>query len=199
MVEALSRWQERWNRAMPRGDRIDRGRLESMVVDPASELANLLPDATAYRAWLSERCAFVGAEGIPAAARHNDLTMWNVLLDEGGSIGVLDWAEAEPAGLPLTDFFYAVADAAAACEGYGSRIEAVRSCFAPGGARAQGVAALERRLSAPLGLTPAATQLCFHACWLRHALNEQRAGAASDRPFLDIVRWQARRALEAAA
>ena len=195
---SLLQWQERWNRATAAKHRLDASRLESLVLGPASELASELHDASAYRAWLAARCASPDVAGIPSVATHNDLTMWNVLLDERGSIGVLDWAEAERAGLPLTDFFYALADAAAACDRYRSRLEAVRSCFERGGARTPAVAALEQRLSAPLGLTTAATELCFHACWLRHALNEQRAGHATERPFLEIVRWQARRALEQA-
>ena len=73
-------------------------------------------------------------------------------MDGRGTIGVLDWAEAEPAGLPLTDFFYAIGDAAAACDGYRDRLEAVRACFVPGGQRADLVAPLQERLRTSLGL-----------------------------------------------
>jgi aminoglycoside phosphotransferase (APT) family kinase protein len=134
---------------------------------------------------------------LPLVARHNDLTMWNVLAEERGAIGVIDWAEAEPAGLPLTDFFYAVADAAYAADGSRSRLGAVRACFSPDGARAAAVAPLRERLRATLELSPDAAELCFHACWLRHALNERRSPAASNGEFLEVVRWLAHRALEA--
>ena len=105
---------------------------------------------------------------------------------------MLDWAEAEPAGLPLTDFFYAIGDAAAACDGYRDRLEAVRACFVPGGQRADLVAPLQERLRTSLGLSREAAELCFHACWLRHAANEQRRAVPGEqRPFLEIVRWAA--------
>jgi hypothetical protein len=123
--------------------------------------------------------------------------MWNVLVDAQGAIGVLDWAEAEHAGLPLTDFFYAVADAAAACEGYPHRLEAVRACFEPGGTRSDHVALLQERLRESLQLSPEAVELAFHACWLRHARNEQRSANAPEGEFVAIARWVARRAMDA--
>ena len=193
VVGALAGWQERWMGATAA---MSGSRLEQEVVTPATELAAKLPHG--YRSWLAARCdALAGSE--PAlVARHNDLTMWNVVLDDRGAIGVLDWAEAEDAGLPLTDFFYAVADAAAACDGYRDRLAAVRSCFIPGGARADAIAALQGRLRASLHVSAEALDLSFHACWLRHARNEQASASASEGPFLEIVRWLARRAMEAA-
>jgi hypothetical protein len=120
--------------------------------------------------------------------------MWNVLLDRKGTVGVIDWAEARDAGLPLTDFFYAVVDAAAACEGYADRLGALRGCFEGGGARADAAMALRERLRLSLGLSVQAVELSFHSCWLRHAANELRASPSADRPFLEIVRWLARQA-----
>ena len=112
---------------------------------------------------------------------------------------MLDWAEAEAEGLPLTDFIYAAVDAAAACDGYRCRLDALRSCFLSGGSRAPAVATLQERLRASLQLSPPALELAFHACWLHHALNEQRTGSGGEGPFLEIVRWQARRAVEEVA
>ena len=141
------------------------------------------------------RCEALAGGEPPLVARHNDLTMWNVLVDRQGAIGVLDWAEADSAGLPLTDFFYAVTDAAAACEGYTHRLEAVRACFEPGGIRFDRVTLLQEKLRESLQLSPEAVELAFHACWLRHARNEQRSTHASGGEFLAIARWLARRAL----
>jgi hypothetical protein len=183
---AIAEWLERWNghtREMSRADRV----LDAQLLDQAGELA--LPGA--YKSWLSERWRALGGNEPPLVARHNDLTMWNVLVDGRGTIGVLDWAEADPAGLPLTDFFYAIADAAAACGRYRDRLEAVRACFVPGGQRADLVAPLRERLRTSLGLSPEAAELCFHACWLHHAVNERRT--REDGPFLEVARWLARR------
>jgi len=191
LAGAIADWLERWNRdtrEIPPSGR----RLDTELPDLARGLA--LPDA--YGAWLAERSRALAAGEPPLVARHNDLTMWNVLVDGSGTIGVLDWAEADPAGLPLTDFFYAIADAAAACDGYRDRLEAVRACFVPGGQRADQVASLHERLRTSLGLSEDHAELCFHACWLRHARNEQRSG--EDGPFQEIARWLAGRPRELA-
>jgi hypothetical protein len=191
LAGAIADWLERWNRDT-REIRPSGRRLDTELPDLVRELA--LPDA--YGAWLAERSRALDAGEPPLVARHNDLTMWNVLVDRGDAIGVLDWAEAEPAGLPLTDFFYAIADAAAACDGYRDRPEAVRACFASDGRLVDLVAPLRERLRTSLGLTAEAAELCFHACWLHHARNEQRSG--EDGPFREIARWLARRPEEPA-
>jgi hypothetical protein len=147
---------------------------------------------TSYRDWLADRCTALAGTALPLVAAHHDLTMWNVRLDEPRALGVLDWAEAQGDALPLTDLFYSLADAAAACDGYRDRVAAVRGCFDPDGARVATVAPLAERLRASLELSPAAAELCFHACWLRHAGNERSANAA-ERPFAEIVRWLAHR------
>jgi hypothetical protein len=67
----------------------------------------------------------------------------------------------------------------------------VRACFDPGGQRVDVVAPLRERLRTSLGLSVEAAELCFHACWLRHARNEQRSG--EDGPFREIARWLALR------
>jgi len=195
---AVAGWLERWNAATARPTELSLDRLERDLIEPLAELEASLPEAAAYRAWLAERChALAGAE-VPLVAVHADLTMWNVLLDAGVTPGVIDWAEAEEAGLPLTDFFYAVVDAAAACDGYRSRPDALRACFEPGGTRTEAVGSARARLASSLALTPELIELSFHACWLRHARNEARSPSTADRPFLEIVRRLARRTTEAA-
>ena len=143
-------------------------------------LGRVLPGADGYRRRLAAACSAVEDRDIPLVARHNDLTMWNVLLDAKGSIGVIDWGEAEETGLPLTDFLYAAVDATAASRGYRSRLEAVQACFPEGGAGSAGP--LRDRIAEAIGIGPDAVRLCFHACWLRHARNETTAGPATG-PF----------------
>jgi hypothetical protein len=123
--------------------------------------------------------------------------MWNVVLVNRGGIGVLDWTEAKEAGLPLGDLFYAIADAASACDGYRSRLDAVRACFLSGGSRAGTVVPLRDRLAAVLGLSPEVTELAFHACWLRHAATEQRSTRSESGSFLEAARWLAMRTIGA--
>ncbi len=189
VAETITDWQVRWNRETAMAGE----RFHDELLVPARELGDVLPDG--YSGWLAQRCADRAGAEPPLVARHNDLTMWNVLLDAAGTIGVLDWAEAEATGLPLTDFFYSVADAAAACDGYRDRLAAVRDCFGDEGSRADTVARLQERLRMGLRLGPESVELSFHACWLQHARNEQRRAVASGGEFLAIARWAALRAL----
>jgi hypothetical protein len=170
---AVAGWLDRWSRATARPATVSADWLERRLLDdhlPAS-----------YRAWLSGRCAELAGSSVPLVAAHHDLTAWNLRLDGEGGLGVLDWAEAEGEALPLTDLLYAVADARAATDRYRDRVAAARAAAAD---------PLVERLRAALGLSPGAAELCLHACWLRHARNERRAGEG---PFAEIVRWLAYR------
>jgi hypothetical protein len=118
------------------------------------------------------------------------MTMWNVLLDRGGRLGIVDWEAAEEATLPLKDLFYAVTDAVAATRRYADRPGAVRECFAPDGRHAATAARLQAAGAAAAEASPELVELSFHACWLGHAANERREGDPLDpTPFRDIVQW----------
>jgi hypothetical protein len=176
----IASWLARWSAATARPRVAAAGWIEQELLD-SDFVRRDLP--ASYRDWLADRCASLAGTAVPLVAAHNDLTMWNIRLDVPGGPGVLDWAEARGDALPLTDLVYAVADAAAACDGYRDRAAA---------ARAPLVEALAERQSAALELRPSLSELCLHACWLRHAANEREAGAP-ERPFAEIVRWLAHR------
>jgi hypothetical protein len=182
LVEELSGWLERWNQATAT-TAVGRDVLDAELLCPASELAEELPDG--YAGWLAARVDGLAGAELPVVARHNDLTMWNVRVSGDSDLAVLDWAEAD-VGLPLTDLFYAAADAAAACDRYRDRVGALR-----GWLRAS--APIRERLRTSLGLSAEVAELCFHACWLHHADNEQRM--RGDGQFTEIARWVAREAL----
>jgi hypothetical protein len=168
----------------------DRTLLDQEILDPAALLAPFLERGREYHNWLTERCAAVAGAPTTLVATHNDLTMWNVLLDEQERLGVLDWEAAREGGLPLVDFFYAMADAVAATQSYVDRPKAFEACFSPGGIYAHAVARLLRRLRHVINISDAMAELCFHACWLHHAANEYRSNGSYDpRPFFKIVQW----------
>jgi hypothetical protein len=47
---------------------------------------------------------------LPQACEHRDCSPWNVVLDEHGAPGLLDWESAEPHGLPGLDLAYFLAN-----------------------------------------------------------------------------------------
>jgi hypothetical protein len=49
---------------------------------------------------------------LPEACEHRDCSPWNVVLDEHGAPGLLDWESAEPRGLPGLDLAYFLANCA---------------------------------------------------------------------------------------
>lgn len=198
LLERLAGWLECWSLATATASTVDDRVILSILellsaVDlPAAELSDHLNRLQAL-------ADSVRGQPCPAIAAHNDLTMWNVLRTTSGTLGIVDWEEAHRTGIPLADFYYAAADAVSATDGYRDRAAAVRSCFTSDGRQRRLVRPLEHRLQSALGISAGVAQLCFHGCWLRHAVNELRASAPGDpRPFRDIVSWLARHPTELA-
>jgi hypothetical protein len=130
---------------------------------------------------------------LPFVATHNDLTSWNVLVDAGGALGIVDWEAPKHAGLPLTDFYYAVTQCVAAAT-QPDPFEAFRHSFLPGQSDSLPVARLHDTLCREVDVPTEAIDLCLHACWLYHAVNEMRKKPHEPperRPYLRIVDWLA--------
>jgi thiamine kinase-like enzyme len=188
VLERVVAWLEQWNQETRIVQLLTGQRLRDELLIPAASLAPELEGGPAYVAWLASRCAAVEGRQAPLVATHNDLTMWNVLLDGRDGLGVVDWESGCLAGLPLTDLLYTVVDGVAATEKYRDRLTAFQACFAPGGAQAARMARWQQHLCRALDLPADVAQLCWHATWLHHAANEQ-APAGAARPFLQIVQW----------
>ena len=195
--ERLAKWLERWNCSTAVVRPLDEARLAEELIAPAQLLAPLVPDGEEYLSWLKARSADLSVITIPLVATHNDLTMSNVFIADSGALGIVDWEAGRDDGFPLVDFVYAAADAAAALERYCNRPQACVECFSDAGRHASSVRLLNARLAQALELEPALAKLCFHACWLHHAANEHRSSGDGDsRPFLEILRWVAKRELD---
>ena len=189
LVAQLTNWLERWNRETVQWAPLTDAWLETEVASCAACLQHELPSQ--YLAWVLALAARFSNVPVPWVAAHNDLTLWNILLD-GAHIGLVDWESAQPLDWPLTDFFYVAADGAAAVSGYRDRVSAARECFTPGGRLAGRMRILYRQIQRGIQAPADFAELCFHACWLRHARNELRAaGGSGPRPFLELARWAA--------
>ncbi len=194
-LRRVANWLERWNllTRVARGED-SRVHLQHLILEPAARLAPRLHRGEAYRAWLQARCARIHGP-VPLVAAHHDLTTWNILEDEYGRLGVVDWEAAQACALPLVDFFYVMSDAVTMSRGGPQRFERVRAlqaCLAPDSAEAAIVRPLLSRAGHALGASTELVQLCLHACFIHHALNEPTTvQAATARPFTDIAQWLA--------
>ena len=134
-------------------------------------------------------CRSLVGTTVAFVATHNDLTMVNVFVAQSGALGIVDWEAGRERDLPLVDFYYGAADAAAAGTRYADRPGAFREQFEESARAGSFARQLEARLARTLDLSPAAVELAFHACWIRHAVTEQPASDdPAPRPFLEILR-----------
>jgi aminoglycoside phosphotransferase (APT) family kinase protein len=195
VLEQLADWLQRWGVRTRRPARADSQRLAVTILAPASALAPTFDIGGRYLTWLHERCEAVLGDSLPLVAVHNDLSMVNVLLDGSRTPGIVDWERASSSGLPLTDYFYAAADALAATRAYRHRPEALQISFDPSTDYGRVVDKLARRLAEAFGLSVAVTELLRHATLLHHAANEQARSRTESRPFGEAVQWLACRAL----
>ena len=183
-------WLREWGALTATPTQVDARLLEREILAPARVVAPAIEGGAEYLVQLETRCADLEGRVVPLTASHNDLSMWNVLLD-GERVGVIDWESAEDASLPLKDFYYAAVDAVVAA-GHGSRHDAVAACFGKNGRHAALIRGLEADLIEAAGASPQTVELSFHACWLKHAAYEARKHAGSQaKPFREVVQWLA--------
>jgi hypothetical protein len=191
VVRVLAAWLGRWADATACRESVPGGGGRTPLLDAAESLLPFIPDGGRYLTRL--RALLDRAVAIPCVATHNDLTMWNVLWRDHTAPAVIDWETADGAGWPTVDFVYSAADALLAGRRDSDRLAAFLDCFDPDTGNAE-VRALHAGLASRAGLSAAAKELCFHACWIHHAHNEIHAGTAPENTsFLPIVRWLAAR------
>ena len=187
VVHKLSTWLEAWHQNSVQRAALTSAECEEMILSPARSLAEELLDGSQYLAWLAGACSQLIGTEVPWVNTHNDLTMANVLQDDYGRIFVVDWEVARARGLPLADFWYSACDAATAC-GSQDRATTFNQCFLKEGGLSALVAQHDQRLREIVGGPPEWLELCFHACWLQHAVNEQvERTPGESSPFLAIV------------
>jgi aminoglycoside phosphotransferase (APT) family kinase protein len=179
----IADWLERWHRACSSVRPLTADDLERFVLSPGARAAADGP----YLAFLEALCERAAGRSCPFVPVHGDLTLANVLVDERGGLGVVDWEHATEDGLPLTDLLYAGVDAVAARRRYADRPAAFAACFELDGPPSP-LEQLRRRLASALELDEVVQALCFHACWLHHAANEADRSTGSSRgPFATIL------------
>jgi|GEM_PF-3103536 len=188
IMDHLTTWLVAWNQRTHAVQPLRQADVEQLLLEPAHVIMPHVAEHGLYLAWLKQRVATMIGQPVPFVAAHQDLTMWNVLMDRKQRVTVVDWEAANNHALPLVDFWYAMVDAVAATQHYADRVDAFDACFSPGGSYRQLVNNFQRRFCYVLALPQPLVELAFHACWLHHAANEQRAPYnMTRRPFLNIV------------
>jgi hypothetical protein len=189
LMERVADWLKCWN-LETRVIRIPKRDLMDEVLAAADFLAPRVKAGIEYRNWLTRECASLQVP-VPLVATHNDLTVWNILVDEQGRLGIVDWEAAREEFFPLVDFYYVMLDAVVTTR-HMKRVEAFRACYAPGGTYIHVVDGILDGMKKSLQISPPWAEMSMHACFLYHAANEARAaGSGGPRPFMEIVEWLA--------
>jgi len=176
IVEQAATWLSRWHVETRVTRPFTADDLERLIVTPLREVAPHMPDDATYGQRVESLGRSLVARSVPLAAAHNDLTTWNLLLEDG-ALSIVDWEASEKESLPLVDLDYLVVDAVATARGL-ERDVAFRTAERT---------AWDNAVS-QLGIANDVAELARHACWLGHARNELvRSNPASPRPFLAIV------------
>lgn len=185
-VDEITAWLARWNSATLQTVELTHERYEQELLVPAKKLGNSIEGAKDYIRWLTAAADKLVGQRVPLVSVHGDLTMANVLRGADGRMGLVDWEAARPLALPLTDFWYAACDAAAAVDEYRDRPKAFQACFGKNGMHRKLLQSGEQTLRSVVNGPAGWIDICFHACWLQHAANEY-LHADFDRPFLSIA------------
>lgn len=187
-IERITTWLTAWNQATAVQHSLDEPWITRTFLAPLEVILPHMADCAAYRDWLLSCCAEF-QNPVKFVAVHNDLTLWNILLQPDGSIGVVDWREAQPAALPLGDFFYLFIDVVSVAHRY-KPDKAFLECVRPLGRYHSLLQATLRRMQKILDLPAPLVNLSLHACFLHHAANEQHERQSDeDHPFLRILCW----------
>ena len=176
------------------------------IAEPALERFDLVHGRNVDPALVREtvdRLQSLGA--LPVVPEHRDFAPWNLLLSDGGKVGVLDWESAEPDGLPFLDLVYFLAYLAFDLENaITSRrpVDTYRSLLDERTTIGRVGMECMNRYAAVFGLRDADLPALRLLTWLLHATSDARAlepepaSPSADRGALFFSLWEeeARRA-----
>lgn len=82
---------------------------ERLVEQPLQQFKTTLPPNAGAERLIEQTLALLQPfrrQELPLMLEHGDFSSPNILQDENGRVGVVDWELAEPAGLPAADLFF---------------------------------------------------------------------------------------------
>jgi aminoglycoside phosphotransferase len=89
--------------------RDERDWFERLVEQPLQQFKALLPQSAEEASLVDQTLALMRPfhdHDMPLVMEHGDFSSPNILQDENGRVGVVDWELAEPKGLPAADLFF---------------------------------------------------------------------------------------------
>jgi hypothetical protein len=129
----------------------------------------------AVAAHLTDQVARLVADPPPAVLFHGDLGTWNLWVDPGDHVWILDWESAELAGPPLWDLLYfarSLAVRAGRRRGQ-TRHRAIGRHLLGSSPLALQTAGWVQRYGERLELAPRQIEALLHTCWMHRAVKEQ--------------------------
>jgi hypothetical protein len=115
------------------------------------------------------------AAPFPTVLQHGDSGAWNVLVDRGERVTILDWESWDPSGVPLWDLLYLGRSAAvrgARAGGQRDRLAALDDQLREGSPVLRMVGRQVASVSEVLGLDPAVRLPLLQLCWVHRAMKE---------------------------
>ncbi len=180
-VQTVAAWLSELHGAT--GAQVDAAEWRRVIDDPLDRLDTLCADRPPERALIRrtrETVAPLREASIPLVFEHGDLSAPNLLIDERGRVGVVDWELAIPRGLPATDLFFFltfVAFARGRAHSRRSWLAAFRDAFFGPDAWAAGRI---REYARALRLPAETLEPLFVSTWARYVAGEASRLGADD-------------------
>jgi aminoglycoside phosphotransferase (APT) family kinase protein len=132
-------------------------------------------------------------EAVTSVIEHRDFGPWNILIDDSGTLTVLDWESSRVHGLPLLDLIYFITYMAFFVDGaMVSRrfAESYRATLDPRSSTGAMRAELMEQYRQRFGISPEMEWALRSLCWIEHADSEFQhfTADAGGRPPVEALR-----------
>jgi hypothetical protein len=167
-----------------------------LVGEPLAQIERDFGDVVPANSIARLRSLLERLDDIPEACEHRDCSPWNVVLDDEGAPGLLDWESAEPHGLPGLDLAYFLANCAFVLDGAlesGRTRESYARLLDPSTSYGAVASRCAELYCARVGISAATYARLRLLCWVVHSRSDFRhlEMAAAGAPSPEALRGSA--------